>query len=363
MTAKRQWYSKTLWKIFQVSERYPMANKSKRKINKAIAYMDGTIAEEKDLPYPFVYYPGSYGAFLGFKKDKNSDINFCTCSYSAIENYIKFKEKSKDKYSYAHKNFILSSSDFPMELVESMTERKVNSDRTVIDKLTFKDRICHECNNIIPSYRYCHEMYGGLFRQTYGWYIKKQAYEYGVKFPFLNFLPDVCPDDVLALLKIKCPENGTGLADIAWAKSENDELLFKELQKQNRMVRNLIENEVRRKFGQKNIGESWISETILYSMVKELYPHEEILHHYRPKWLDGLELDIFIKQKNIGIEYQGQQHYMPIKHWGGEEGLSRLKERDLKKKKICKKIGLKLIYFTYKETISKELVKSKIEEF
>jgi len=33
------------------------------------------------------------------------------------------------------------------------------------------------------------------------------------------------------------------------------------------------------------------------------------LRHYRPDFLQGLELDIFIDELKIGMEYQGIQHF------------------------------------------------------
>jgi len=73
-----------------------------------------------------------------------------------------------------------------------------------------------------------------------------------------------------------------------------------------------------------------------------------------------LELDIFIQEPRIGIEYQGIQHYEPVKHWGGEEALKKNKERDRRKRQICQHVGIKLIYFKYDEDLSKELIESKL---
>jgi len=153
-------------------------------------------------------------------------------------------------------------------------------------------------------------------------------------------------------------EKNNKLWKILWEK-ENE--LEKKLQKQNRRVWNVIENEVRQKFGHKNIGEAWTSETILYYIIKKLYPKFEILRHYRPKFLERLEIDIFIKDLNIAIEYQGIQHYKPIKHWGGEDALEKLKKRDAKKKNLCEQNNVKLIYFEYNENLSDDYVYKKME--
>lgn len=55
----------------------------------------------------------------------------------------------------------------------------------------------------------------------------------------------------------------------------------------------------------KEISFSSISrkESQLISKVKELFPKEEIIQSYRPKWLKRQEIDVFIPKYNIGIEY------------------------------------------------------------
>lgn len=357
--------SKTHTKIREINGLKPEPSqvkngKKKKKISLPIAFHDDIVVEENGLPYPIVCYPGFYGAFFGFKKNNDSPITFCSCAFGPIENYIRFREKSKNTYSSIEKNFILSSSEFPKSFVKDLIDKGEKSDKKIINKISFKDKLCHECNGKTPTYRYCHEMYGGVFAQAYGWYVKKQAYEFGVKYPFLNYLPEICPEDVLALIQYKQPNNGTGIVDLAWAKKESDQTVVKEIRQQNRLIRNLIENEVRHKFGHKNIGEAWTSETILYYIVKTLMIDKIVFRHYRPSWLDGLELDIYIKEENIGIEYQGQQHYKPVRHWGGEEGLKNVRLRDQRKKELCKKYGIKLIYFSYDEPLSEEFVKTKL---
>jgi hypothetical protein len=72
-------------------------------------------------------------------------------------------------------------------------------------------------------------------------------------------------------------------------------------------------------------------------------------------------LDIFIEEIKLGIEYQGIQHYKPIKHWGGKESFEKLKERDKKKKEICKLKKVKLIYFNYNEGLSNDIVLEKLK--
>ena len=76
------------------------------------------------------------------------------------------------------------------------------------------------------------------------------------------------------------------------------------------------------------------------------------------------EIDIFIPELSIGIEYQGQQHYHPIKYWGGKNALVENEKRDERKRELCKKNKVGLCIFTYKEQklLSKEYVLNKIQK-
>lgn len=92
------------------------------------------------------------------------------------------------------------------------------------------------------------------------------------------------------------------------------------------------------------IGEGWVSETNLFYQIKNHYKEYEVIQHGRPKWLGKQHLDIYFPNENIGIEYQGIQHYQPIEYFGGEEGFARNQERDERKRRLCKKHSCLLIY-------------------
>jgi hypothetical protein len=321
---------------------------------KKIAYKDNTLARE-NLPLPVVLYPGFYGAFFGFSQSDNSAIYLCSCAKESIENYIRFRLlELLPENTGLNKTFILNSMYFPQALVNYLIEHGAPNTHEVTNYLVFKNNLCHECNGLVPKYRYCHEMYGGAFKQNYGWYINKQAYEFGIE-PISNrIIRDVCPQEILEVINLDPVE--TLNRDRRLRESNNfaeANRLSKELSKQNRIVWNIIENEVRQKFKHKKIGEAWVSETILYY----------ILRHYRPDFLQGLEFDIFIKETNVAVEYQGIQHFEPIDYWGGIEGLKKVEERDRKKREICNSLGIHLVYFNYDEGLSNDLVSDKLKTY
>ena len=74
-------------------------------------------------------------------------------------------------------------------------------------------------------------------------------------------------------------------------------------------------------------------------------------------WIGKLRLDFYIPDLNIGIEVQGQQHYIPVDSFGGIDALQKNIKRDELKKKLCEKNGLKLYYIKYNDNIINETLK------
>ena len=60
-------------------------------------------------------------------------------------------------------------------------------------------------------------------------------------------------------------------------------------------------------------------------------------------WLDGLEIDFYLPQYNIGIECQGIQHFKKSHFF---EPLEVVQERDKRKLKLCGENGIKLLYYS-----------------
>lgn len=56
------------------------------------------------------------------------------------------------------------------------------------------------------------------------------------------------------------------------------------------------------------------------------------------------KLDFYLPYYNIAIECQGEQHFKPVKHWGGNEGFNKRYENDVLKFDLCKENGISVIY-------------------
>ena len=107
-------------------------------------------------------------------------------------------------------------------------------------------------------------------------------------------------------------------------------------------------------------GEGWINQTFLSRCVETVFPGVEIMREASPSWLNGQRLDIYIPALKCAIEYQGEQHYFPLDHLGGEQGLKDRQEMDERKRVACIKEGVMLIDWRYDETISVESLVAKL---
>ena len=129
-----------------------------------------------------------------------------------------------------------------------------------------------------------------------------------------------------------------------------------------RVLSKKIENIVRQEFGFRKVGEGWTSETLLFQIVERIFDPSEVLRHYRPDWLAGLELDIYLPEIDLAFEYQGQQHFHPIEAWGGEQALKQLIARDERKASICAQRSIYLIAIDYSEPLTMDHIELRLEQ-
>jgi hypothetical protein len=89
----------------------------------------------------------------------------------------------------------------------------------------------------------------------------------------------------------------------------------------------------------------------------------EIKEEYKFTTNRLFRLDFYFEfnDRKIGVEYQGIQHFKPIKFFGGMRTYLKGKYWDMEKKELCDYHDIELIYFYYDEPITKELVSEKLE--
>lgn len=71
----------------------------------------------------------------------------------------------------------------------------------------------------------------------------------------------------------------------------------------------------------------------------------EFIPQKKFEWLGKQSLDFYLPQYNIGIEYQGKQHFGQG-GWGDNFNFAEAFERDLNKIKLCEEHNVKLLHFT-----------------
>ncbi|GAB4448649.1 MAG: hypothetical protein Fur0028_03740 [Bacteroidales bacterium] len=184
-----------------------------------------------------------------------------------------------------------------------------------IENVEYKDGICHLCTKTRPTVTTENSEYSGFLKKYLPYYYLENKKQFGQIFHF--------------------------------EKEDN--------------IR--VENDLRQYFGYPKIGEKWISETHLFHLIKEIFPNHDPIFHYRGKELQGLELDIFIPALKLGIEYQGEQHYQIIEHWGGEKGFEKRIENDKRKLELCKQNNYTLVEFTFNDDINRDFVIERLEKY
>lgn len=82
------------------------------------------------------------------------------------------------------------------------------------------------------------------------------------------------------------------------------------------------------------------------------------------KHLLKFDFQITIEGQNILVEYQGQQHYYAVDHFGGQTKFEQQKLNDNKKRKYCVEKGIPLIEIPYTDfqKINKDYLLNRIKE-
>jgi hypothetical protein len=349
----------------------------------AAVSLGGTSRE--DLPFPIVFYPNHCGTFFAFAEDDASDPALCACSRDPIENLLKLKTiVPTSPYADPCRMALLDSWFFP----DVVAERSMHPQAGVLSDLRFIEGLCHRCNLVPPTLRYCHEMYGTKFIQHFGWYVNQAYLRLGIKPMSLEFLTDTCPQEFQVLIKRSHDANldfqreekrlmdivsGPARDDIAadeityWRNVREEDTqemisLRRQAARATRAVTKRVENIVREEFGFRKVGEAWVSETLLFQLISRIFHGREVLRHHRPDWMEGLELDMYVPSIKLALEYQGQQHFHPVDAWGGEKALKELKERDRRKASICEVRGVCLVAFHYTEPLTEEHIRLRLQE-
>lgn len=74
------------------------------------------------------------------------------------------------------------------------------------------------------------------------------------------------------------------------------------------------------------------------------------------KYKKLLKYDFYVESLNLLVEYDGEQHFIPIELWGGDKKLKILQLRDSLKNKYAKDNGIDLLRIRFDEDIREKLL-------
>lgn len=100
-------------------------------------------------------------------------------------------------------------------------------------------------------------------------------------------------------------------------------------------------------------------ELIIIAAIKKIFGNTKIIRQYGVG--DKLTLDIYLPAYNIGIEYDGIQHFKEINFFHKEHiDFLNQQARDRRKDDLCKELGIELIRIAYTENTNLALIIKKI---
>lgn len=105
-------------------------------------------------------------------------------------------------------------------------------------------------------------------------------------------------------------------------------------------------------------GRNDLSEMKLTKIISENM--ENVISQYKPDFLNNggkkQSIDIFLPDLNVGIEYQGRQHFVPVSRFGGKDEYIKTVERDNRKFKKCEENGIKILYFSWEKNVPEHYI-------
>lgn len=130
--------------------------------------------------------------------------------------------------------------------------------------------------------------------------------------------------------------------------------------------RKSAENRVRRSHRLPLRG-SFIRETLIFEIVTQVLDGMLVVRHnqvwnYLP-WLKPQNLDVYVPDLKLAIEYQGAQHFEPIEYFGGDPNYQQTLKRDMRKRKLLEEHGVSLLYIIPADDISSDSIRGLLQPF
>jgi hypothetical protein len=103
-------------------------------------------------------------------------------------------------------------------------------------------------------------------------------------------------------------------------------------------------HEARSLLGHSDVDAKATQERILFDRVAKAFSESHrVLSRAKPLWLSPQHFDLWFPDDNLGVEFQGVQHFMPVDYFGGAARFVERRQRDLRKQRLCKENGCRLL--------------------
>lgn len=258
---------------------------------------------------------------------------YCHGCHAKVKNNLKYKSRRAGKSPEEFKKEILEALGPEYELLSTYTKQR--------DKIHIRHKVCNTEKWVYPN-NILHEKYGcphcaavaGRKDQmknqpTFEERMKKEVgNEYTILTPFV---------DMRTIVKL---HHNVCNHDI-WI-TPND----------------FLNNHRRCKYCHSSRGEA----IILNILDRDYGLKENKDYFYGFKLSNGLHLDFYFPGLHLAFEYDGEQHYHPIKFFGGQKVYDKLHSNDLRKDVYCKEKHIKLIRIPY-TVLSRDGIKSILSKY
>jgi hypothetical protein len=312
----------------------------------------------ESLPLPVVNYPRIYGTWILFQESEQAQPFLCSCQRDAATGFLRINDQSP--FCILGRSQVLVDFFVPPEL-RHLTGLQASSIDEFAALPFFQSGICHLCNRRVPSIRWSNLDEHSLFVQHLGWYWHYALYAAGVS-PHGDLLLGTVDDEIAALVEID-PAEGYRQMRQARDSQRDARVIVETMNRQRQKIHRVVEERLRRSLGFPPHGKTGGSEILLRWIVAALLPARQVLFRHRPEFLGGLELDIYLPELRLAIEYQGEHHYEAFDHLGGERHLRSVVRRDKRKAQLCKQAGVDLRYFTVADKLTEDFVRERLSQY
>ncbi len=332
------------------------------------------------LPLPYCQVGG---VFMAYAEKPDGMGCFCACTREAIGHYVQSElaEKSEREARRGLRpqgryDFVINHS-FPEAVADALWAQQPDNDG-ILERLRFRENICHRCWRAVPPYENLQSR--SYFENVFRLLIYRELHALGFSFiahplPYVStpWHGQLLPANFEALMtevrRLSVEIYGTPTQPPRWRLESGPEYarawrrsqeVQKEIEAATRTVREFAVSRLRAHY-EFPAFKAWLQrETVLFLNVRSIFRPCAVERHAKPDFLDGLELDIWVPDRRLGVEFQGAQHSRAFDYLGGAKALAAVQERDRRKASLCARHGVRLVCFDEADDLNENRVAEKL---